>query len=148
MAICLTWASSAQYSASDRVDHVEPTCRFASSKSHPLIPAPSSDLGAVPVGSTSSSFEPESLADGWQRIEWNDKAALASREVGAVVKFEVEGSTVGVAVVGLPSALHSTARDPTHKRALTLGMLAVGMGRPAARPRARDARARLVLDRR
>ncbi|TNY17298.1 hypothetical protein DMC30DRAFT_357328 [Rhodotorula diobovata] len=100
-----------KYSASDRVDHVEPTCRFASSKSHPLIPAPSSDLGAVPVGSTSSSFEPESLADGWQRIEWNDKAALASREVGAVVKFEVEGSTVGVAVWEWAGPPHGLAHE-------------------------------------
>ncbi|GAA5923449.1 hypothetical protein JCM3775_007543 [Rhodotorula graminis] len=89
-----------KFSPTDRVDHVEPTCRFASSKSHPLVAlGASQSLGAVPVGGDdSASLSPESMGDGWQRIEWNDKAALASREVGSVVRFEVEGSTIGVSV--------------------------------------------------
>ncbi|BGP43285.1 hypothetical protein JCM10450v2_007435 [Rhodotorula kratochvilovae] len=96
-----------KFSSTDRVDHIEPTCRFAASKSHPLIPASASDLGAVAVKGPGS-FSPDALGDGWQRVEWNDKAALASREVGAVVRFEVEGTTVGVSVwqwAGPPHAL-------------------------------------------
>lgn len=105
--------SRSQFSPTDRVDHVEPTCRFASSKSHPLVSLGGpKNLGAVPIGGGgdgSASLAPESIGDGWQRIEWNDKAALASREVGSVVRFEVEGSTIGVSIVrpSLPSRARS-----------------------------------------
>ncbi|GJN93869.1 hypothetical protein Rhopal_006928-T1 [Rhodotorula paludigena] len=84
-----------QFTATGRVDQSAPVCNFAASKSHPLLPMHSSRAAVI---GGSPTIHDEHMSAGWQRVEWNDKAAWSSSEPGSVIRFPAEGSTVGVAV--------------------------------------------------
>ncbi|GAA6037666.1 hypothetical protein JCM8097_002275 [Rhodosporidiobolus ruineniae] len=80
------------YSPTRQPPSLTPLCNFASSPHRPLIPLPPSQPGEK----------------GWERMEWNDKSAIVSAEVGAVVRFEVEGTSAGVFVWQHPGPSHPT----------------------------------------
>ncbi|GAA6020384.1 hypothetical protein JCM10207_002090 [Rhodosporidiobolus poonsookiae] len=81
------------FSETFQAERVTPTCKFASSTTRPLVALPPSEDGR----------------DGrpWERMEWNDKAALASNEVGSLVRFGVEGTSVGVFIWQWPGNPHT-----------------------------------------
>ncbi|BGP27485.1 hypothetical protein JCM10295v2_006455 [Rhodotorula toruloides] len=84
-----------KFSATEHAERITPTCNFASSKSYPLTPLVYSDQGIVPAASSDATAI-DKPRQAWQKMEWNDKVAIASKEVGSVIRFSVEGSKVGV----------------------------------------------------
>lgn len=98
-----------QFSATDDAERITPTCNFASSKTHPLIPLIDStrDIPTDGIGTGETHHA-------WQKMEWNDKVAIASREVGSVVRFAVEGSKVAVFLVSPPVLSTSTGHVDWH----------------------------------
>lgn len=113
-----------QFTATGRVDQSAPVCNFAASKSHPLLPMHSSRAAVI---GGSPTIHDEHMSAGWQRVEWNDKAAWSSSEPGSVIRFPAEGSTVGVAVVR--DVLQSRAR---HKSTNLSPRSGPGLGRRRA----------------
>ncbi|GAA6010144.1 hypothetical protein JCM10207_005637 [Rhodosporidiobolus poonsookiae] len=69
-----------QWDEKKQAKKVTPICDFAGSPTSPLVPLP------------------PRAGDGeaWQKLEWNDKTAIASSDVGSIVRFQVEGSSVGL----------------------------------------------------